>query len=193
MVTSFACDAAGARRETESTPRTAGGAGRPPRRGFLPCAWWLALILTASTLSGCTVAKVVFTPVTVVRDTVDFPLVTLTNFFAWVAQSSGGPKAFAGPSWSWRSGFDFGASLNIAGLLCWAVSGVFGAVDYVVCRSFYPNPLWGISPWKRREDSWWSLYYTNTRALWAEGHDEEEPPEQEKPVSTTEEVGAAAQ
>ncbi len=126
--------------------------------------------------SGCTTGKVLVTPLTVVRDTVDFPLVTVTNFFAWIARSSGPPGAFAGPSWSWRGGFDFGIGLNLASWVFWTLSGAVGAVDYVVCRSFYPNFPYGVSPWTKRGQSLWSLYYCNTRALWKKKPAEAPPP-----------------
>jgi len=136
----------------------------------------LAFLLFAGLLcsSGCTTGKVLVTPLTVVRDTVDFPVVTVTNVFAAIARASGGPSAFAGPSWSVRGGFNFGIGLNLASWVFWTLSGAVGVVDYVACRSIYPNFPWGISPWLKRNESWWSLYYTNTRALWSKK--EKKPP-----------------
>ncbi|GEM_PF-2602890 len=117
--------------------------------------------------SGCTTAKVFVTPLTVARDVVDMPVVTLTNFLDLIAINSGGPSAQAGPHWSWRGGFDFSIGLNLAGVIFKTLAVSVGAVDYVACRSIWPESPWGLSPFKKKGKSWWSLYFPSTRALWA--------------------------
>jgi hypothetical protein len=129
----------------------------------------LAVVWVCVSLGGCTTGKVIATPFTAVRDTVDLPVVSLTNFFAWIARSSGGPSAYAGPSWSLRGGFNFGIGLNFASWIFWGFSGVTGSVDYIVCRSLYPNFPAGVSPWKKRGESFGSMLFPNTKALWKEG------------------------
>ena len=134
----------------------------------------LAAFLAIAILSiGCTAlqttGKVIVTPLTVVRDTVDAPLVSTTNVFEYFAQQSKIAKApHAGVGWSVKGGFNFGIGYDISHLLFKGLSGIFGVVDYIPCRSIWPNFAKGISPWKQKEESWGSLYFPNTRALWSD-------------------------
>ena len=65
-------------------------------------------------------------------------------------------------------GFNFGINYSPGWLFFKALSGVFGSIDYVICRSFYPAWPMGWSPWRKTGESWWSLYFPNTRALWGD-------------------------
>ncbi|MEQ8821622.1 MAG: hypothetical protein RLY93_15410 [Sumerlaeia bacterium] len=137
----------------------------------------LALVLCiASLLSGCaamkTTGRVVATPVTGVRDVVDAPLVSVTNVFAfWAERANPTPQPGAGAGWSWKGGFNFGVGVDFSYYVFWAASGLFGGVDYLVCRSIWPNFPAGISPWKERAEPWGNLYFPNTRALWGKDLD----------------------
>ncbi len=131
------------------------------------------LLATAALLAvGCselaTTGRVVATPFTVVRDTVDAPVVSVTNVFEFFADNTRPARApGAGVGWSWRGGFNFGIGYDLSFFLFKGASWVFGAVDYVVCRSVWPNYPNGLSPWREKGQSWSSLYYPSTRALWA--------------------------
>lgn len=131
----------------------------------------LSFALTyAAFLTGCTVAKAVFTPVAVARDVVDAPLVSITNGFEFFAENSGiakSPQATGG--WSLKGGFNVGIGYNFSWFLFKFLSGVFGSIDYLVCRSLFPNFPGGVSPWRNKEESWGSLYFPNTRGLWNAG------------------------
>lgn len=137
------------------------------------------LALLASATSGCattsardvavTSGKVVLTPLTVARDVVDAPLVSVANgmeFFAAQTRLAKAPGANVG--WSWQGGFNFGVGYDVSWLLFKGLSGVFGGVDYVVCRSLWPNWAGGISPWRHEGQTWGSLYMPNTRVLWGD-------------------------
>ena len=50
---------------------------------------------------------------------------------------------------------------------------VFGVVDYLPCRSFYPNFPEGVSPWKDTSDKWGEFLFPNTQALWKEDYSKE--------------------
>lgn len=125
-----------------------------------------AIALVLPLLNGCLAGKIAATPLTVVRDTVDAPLVSLTNLFeTWADRTDPFNAPSPNVSWSIKGGFDAGIAYGLGWLLFKPLSGIFGGVDYVVCRSFYPNWPAGISPWKG-ENSWGSLYFPNTRAMW---------------------------
>ena len=139
----------------------------PPAFRITVCFPVLAMLLV-----GCahleTGGKVALTPLTVVRDVVDTPLVSVTNVFEFFADQTHPAKApGVGVGWSWRGGFNFGIGYDISYFVFKAVSGVFGGADYLVCRSVWPNFAWGVSPWRGKDGSWGSLYFPNTRALWA--------------------------
>lgn len=136
--------------------------------------WSFAVVLCigagADALAGAgkTTVKVLVTPLVVVRDVVDAPLVTLTNAFEVSARKSKdralNPDARVG--WSLR-GPILGISFDVSYFVTKGLSFVCGAVDYVPCRSLYPNTPAGISPWLQEGESWGSLYFPNTRAVWA--------------------------
>ena len=112
--------------------------------------------------------KVVVTPLTVVRDIVDAPLVSLscgTQYFAQQSRIARAPSA--GVGWS-LSGPTLGIGYDLSYFLFTGLSGIFGGVDYVVCRSLYPNFARGVSPWRKKGQSWGSLYFPNTRVLWGD-------------------------
>lgn len=133
----------------------------------------LPVLLVAFFFCGCaaarTTGKVVVTPVTVVRDVVDAPVVSLTNVCELFASWSN-PRSAPQPNvgWSYKGGFNFGIGWNPAWLFFKACSGIIGSVDYLVCRSLYPSWPAGESPWLKEGESWWSLYFPNTRALWGD-------------------------
>jgi hypothetical protein len=117
--------------------------------------------------------KAALTPLTVVRDVVDAPLVTITNVFEyWADRTDPVPRPGANVGWTWRGGFDFGLGFSFTGIISRAFSWVFGGVDYVIGRSLWPNWPRGLSPWLDPGESWGSLYFPSTRALW---RDADEP------------------
>ncbi len=133
-----------------------------------PATFLAILIFSMGCTTLQTTGKVIVTPLTVVRDTVDAPLVSTTNVFEYFAQQSKLAKApHAGVGWSVKGGFNFGIGYDISYLLFKGLSGIFGVVDYIPCRSVWPNFAKGISPWKQKEENWGSLYFPNTRALWS--------------------------
>lgn len=130
------------------------------------------LVAAALWLCGCaTAGKALVTPLTVVRDVVDAPLVTIANATeGWARASNPRPVPQASGGWTIFGGFNAGIGLNLSYYLFKGVSGIFGGVDYVICRSIWPNFPKGINPWKRPEESWGSLYFPNTRVLWDENY-----------------------
>lgn len=130
--------------------------------------------LLACAACHTTTGKSLLTPLTVVRDVVDAPVVSLTNVFDyWAEGSSKIPSASAGVSIT-PSGVSPGIHLNFSYWIFKPLSLIVGSVDYLVCRSLYPNWPRGISPWLDPPGQGWSdLYFPNTRALWNEGEDEE--------------------
>lgn len=140
---------------------------------------WAAL-LAGGCAAARTTGKVVLTPVTVVRDVVDAPLVSVTNVFQfWADKTNPNPVPGAGVGWNLKGGFNAGLGLDVSHWLFQGVSWVIGGVDYVVCRSIWPNFAAGVSPWKKQGESWGSLYFPNTRALWRGEDDDELAPEEE--------------
>ncbi|MDK2973031.1 MAG: hypothetical protein PWP23_2786 [Candidatus Sumerlaeota bacterium] len=137
--------------------------------------------------TGRTTIQVVATPLTVVRDVVDAPLFTVTNCFEFFARNSAISKApGANVGWSWQGGFNFGVGYNISYFLFKGLSGVFGGVDYIICRSLYPNWPNGVSPWTKKGDSWGKYYFPNTKALWTwEGEEEIETEYEYQPPPPT--------
>ena len=150
----------------------------------------LLILLSVNLFSGCVVGQVAATPVTVVRDAVDAPLVSLTNVSEeWARRTDPWAAPQPGVSYTIRGGFDAGITYGLGFFVFKAFSGVFGSLDYVVCRSLYPNYPAGISPWKSREESWGSLYFPNTRALWGSDPpdtvwDDEEEAEKRAPAGS---------
>ncbi|MDX2175543.1 MAG: hypothetical protein SF028_03625 [Candidatus Sumerlaeia bacterium] len=140
-----------------------------------------ALCLAAS---GCshTAGRIALTPVTVVRDVVDAPVVTVTNVFEYFADQSRLARApSAGAGWSLFGGFNLGIGYDFSWLLFKGLSGVFGSVDYLVCRSLWPNWPAGVSPWLSEGQGWGSLYFPNTRVLWGDDGPLYTPPRAEPP------------
>lgn len=130
----------------------------------------LTLSLLGFALVGCAQAKVagkvVATPITVVRDVVDAPLVSITNAFeTWADRTRPAAAPTAGVSASlW--GITPYIGYDLSHYFFRAMSWVFGAVDYLPSRSIWPNFPKGISPWKAEGEPWGELYFPNTRALW---------------------------
>jgi len=125
------------------------------------------LALCALTV-GCdsTGGRLALTPLTGIRDIVDAPLVTLTNAFeTWAESSSKTPTPQAGVGVG-TGGLGAGIGLNFSYYLFKPLSWILGGVDYVVCRSFWPEWPKGISPWKGPDEGWGSLYFPSSRALW---------------------------
>jgi hypothetical protein len=150
---------------------------RPARLALLALLAWTGV--GCATAGGRTAIRVVATPVTVVRDVVDAPVFTITNTFEYFARHTAPAKApGAGVGWNWKGGFNFGIGYDVSHFLFKGLSGIFGAVDYVACRSVYPNFPKGVSPWTKRGERWWGYYFPNTRALWSpwEGWEEVHDP-----------------
>ncbi len=134
-------------------------------------------------VSGCAhgmhpAGKVALTPLTGVRDIVDAPLVSITNVFQfWADKSNPTPVPGANVGWTLQGGFNAGLGLSVAYYAFQGVSWVIGGVDYVVCRSVWPNFAGGVSPWRQEDQTWGSLYFPSTKALWNDddGGVEEEP------------------
>ena len=132
----------------------------------------LALIaLFLFMFTGCaamkTTGRVTATPLTVVRDTVDVPLVSVTNVFEFFADNTRVAKApHAGVGWSLKGGLNPHIGYNVSHFLFKGLSWTFGGVDYLICRSIWPNYPKGISPWRKKDQKWGSLYFPNTRELW---------------------------
>ncbi len=129
------------------------------------------LVAFAAGLTGCAglrmTGKVAVTPLTVVRDFVDAPLVTITNGFETFANRTRPARApRAGIGWSWRGGPNLSIGYDVSHFLFRGFSWAFGAVDYVIGRSVWPNFAGGVSPWRKPDQSWGSLYFPSTRALW---------------------------
>lgn len=129
----------------------------------------LALLFSSGCASRAAVVtgKAVVTPVVVVRDVVDVPLVSLSTLFNyWGDLSNPLAPPQPGVSWSWRGGFDFGITYGLGFFVFKTLTGVIGGVDYVVCRSLYPAFPVGLRPWRKEGQPWGDLYFPNTRALW---------------------------
>jgi hypothetical protein len=143
------------------------------------------LVLVALT-TGCAhpAGRAALTPLTVVGDVVDAPLVSLTNAFEyWGDRSSPIPTPGAGVGVG-TGGFGAGIGLNLSYYLFKPLSWIFGAVDWVVGRSFWPGWPTGLSPWLADDESWGSLYFPSTRALWSDGEaaDPAPPPPEPEPA-----------
>ena len=124
---------------------------------------------------GCqsTAGRAVLTPLTLARDVVDVPLVTVTNVFEyWADRSDPIPTPQAGVGVG-TGGVSAGIGLNFSYYIFKPFSWVFGAVDYVAGRSFWPNWPKGISPWVGEGQTWGDLYFPSTRELWREATEEE--------------------
>ena len=133
-----------------------------------------ALLLAAlcAAAIGCSrtdpATQVVATPFTAIRDTVDAPLVSLTNVFGYFAdhtQVAKTPSVGVG----WFSGH-FGPSIgyDISHIVFVGVEYVFGGVDYIVGRSLWPFFPEGLTPFRPKGETWGSLYYPSTRYLWGD-------------------------
>lgn len=135
------------------------------------------LVIASPMFQGCasdgspnTAAKIAITPIVVVRDVVDVPLMTVANVFEYFADQShlakapsvnGGYNIFGGNFFA-GIGYDFS-------YVVWkALSLTIGSVDYLICRSIWPNFAKGISPWNKAGYGWGDLYFANTRILWGD-------------------------
>ena len=131
----------------------------------------LALLASgcASTGTGPTIGKAALTPLTVVRDVVDAPLVSIACGLQYFGQQTRPAKApHAGVGWNLFGGPSVGIGYDISWALFHGVAYTVGGVDYVVCRSLWPNWAGGISPLRHKGQSWGSLYFPNTRVLWGD-------------------------
>ncbi len=131
----------------------------------------LAVAVAAALLPSCAhpAGRTALTPLTVVRDVVDAPLVTLTNVFeVWADRSDPVPSASAGVGVG-RGGISPFLGIGLTFWIAKPLSWIFGGVDYVVGRSLWPNWPNGISPWKEDgDDTWGGLYFPSTRELWTD-------------------------
>ncbi len=111
-------------------------------------------------------SKVALTPLTVVRDIVDVPFVSLANVFeSWAESSSKTPQPSVGVGVG-SGGIKPHLGINLGYYVFKPFSWIFGGIDYVLGRSLWPQWPTGISPWKRPQDSVGSLYFPSTRELW---------------------------
>ena len=78
----------------------------------------------------------------------------------------GGKAPHAGVGWSLKGGLNPHIGYNVSHFLFKGLSWTFGGVDYLICRSIWPNYPKGISPWRKKDQKWGSLYFPNTRELW---------------------------
>ncbi len=138
-----------------------------------------ALALCAALLPiGCsnTAGRAILSPLTVVRDVVDAPIVSITNVFDdWAESSSKIPSASAGVSVG-PGGVSPGLNFNFSYWIFKPISLVIGSIDYLICRSLWPHWPTGISPWREADQTWGSLYFPNTRELWSDDGADETPP-----------------
>lgn len=152
----------------------------------------LVLLLGAAAIfsSGCTgkawgkVGRGAATPVVVVRDVVDAPLVSISSVsLMWAKKFDPFQPPQPGVSWNPWSGFGVGIGYGLGWFVFNGVGYTVGGVDYVVCRSLYPNWPDGLTPWKRKDQEWGDLYFPGTRALWGD-----HPPDHvgQKPPATRE-------
>ena len=131
--------------------------------------------------TGCaTTAKVIATPVAVVRDVVDLPLASIATGCKCLADIRGGRpgpvESYSGYGWNSNGGWGpgLGMSVDITGPFMRALQYIVGVPDYIVCRSLYPNFPKGASPWKKcgyfdgESETWGEFLFPNTGALWAE-------------------------
>ena len=126
------------------------------------------------------VGKGAVAPVAVVRDLVDAPLVSVTNAFEHFADNtSPAPTPRAGVGYTLGGGFNAGIGLDVSHYMFKVLSGVFGGVDYLVCRSICPNFPKGVSPWMKQEETWGDLYFPNTKALFRQ-----DPPDHNEAQAT---------
>jgi hypothetical protein len=124
------------------------------------------LLLATSCASLPAPAKVVLTPLTVVRDVVDVPLASLANVFEyWAGQNPKTPTPHVGVGIG-SGGVKPQFGINLGYYAMKPFSWIFGGVDYLICRSLWPNWPKGISPWKAEGETVGSIYFPNTRALW---------------------------
>lgn len=135
------------------------------------CIRILMLVLLLAPLAACasmkTTGQVVATPLTVVRDVVDAPLTGMANLCENFARYTKPAKTpHVGVGWSIFGGFNAGIGYDVSHYFFKGVSWIFGGVDYVICRSVWPNYPRGISPWKDENAAWGSLFFPNTKALW---------------------------
>ena len=107
--------------------------------------------------------KHVLTPVAVARDVVDIPLVSMANFWNYVGEAGKDNfgKTDSYTYWSNRHGPGIGVTVDVTYPVGKILSGGFGVVDWVACRSFL-----GESPWRPAEEKWPSYLFPNTKALW---------------------------
>lgn len=133
----------------------------------------MALFLFASLMiaSGChtlaTTGKVVVTPIAAVRDVVDVPFTGIASFLNHGADSTkeslGRPNASAG--WG-LGGPTAGFGIDFSYIVGKAIAYTFGGVDYIVCRSIFPNFPAGVSPFKKKDETWGSHLWPNIQGVW---------------------------
>ncbi len=134
-----------------------------------------ALILTLALLmlpmlscqTATTGGKVLITPLTVVRDVVDAPLTSIANVFEDIADSIRPVKSGTGSN-ILSLGIVFYAVENAVYYTFKGFSGIFGGVDYLICRSLWPSWSSGLNPWRAPHKTWGDMYLPNTRVLWGD-------------------------
>ena len=132
---------------------------------------FLMIVVMATLFLGCanmpTAGKIALTPVTITIDSVDAVAASGAVVFEAIAKSSewraGQTNYYHG--YNSYGGFGTGTEIDVTYPVSKIVSWTFGGVDYVFCRSFYPNYPKGVSPWKKYKGH---FFYLKTRALWNE-------------------------
>lgn len=136
-----------------------------------------ALLLSGAMVfgtSGCAttknISKGVLTPITITRDVIDLPLATMATFWNDVGESGkerfGQTTLFGGGGYYHGYGGGTGAEIDITYPVGKILGYTFGLVDYVSCRSLYPNFPNGKSPLKNESEKWGKFLFPNTQELW---------------------------
>lgn len=166
--------------------------------------WWRVLAMSAMAVvmmaaTGCAsktasaIGRGAATPIVVVRDVVDAPLVSISSVcLMWAKKFDPFAPPQPGVSWNPWSGVGVGIGYGLGWFVFNGVGYTVGGVDYVVCRSLYPNWADGLTPWKRKDQDWGDLYFPGTRALWGDhppdyvGQNDKPPVPVDSPTETRE-------
>lgn len=127
--------------------------------------------------------QVVLTPLTVVRDVIDLPLASMATFF-----KNEGEEYLDDPRNWYPTAEEIVYGYKGIDIECffYPIGCVIGSVDYLTCRSLFPNFPRGVNPWKKtdrsenaypkKEDtanlrttanqSWGDFLFPNTQAIW---------------------------
>ena len=147
-----------------------------------------ALFFVPFLTTGCstlaTTGKVIVTPIAAVRDVVDVPLTATASFLNKgtdsTKESLGRPNASAG--WG-LGGPTAGFGIDFSYIVGKAIAYTIGGVDYIVCRSLFPNFPAGVNPMKKKEERWKDHLWPNLQGVWG-GYKEDQSKEQKDPFKS---------